>query len=71
VTQETYGREPIRYVSYGALHLCFEKLNDTYIEDTPFHFPKIGAGLGNGDWSVISQLIDLACPTRELICWEL
>ena len=72
VTQENYGRDPkVRYVSYGAIHLGFEKLNDSYPEDTPFHFPKIGAGLGNGKWEDISTLIEFACPTRELICWEI
>lgn len=72
ITQEFYGRDPnTRYVSYGAVHLGFENLNNFHVEDIPFHFPKIGAGLGNGDWNIIADLIELACPSRELICWEL
>lgn len=72
ITQEFYGRDPkVQYVSYGAIHLAFEKLHKHFPAEVPFHFPKIGAGRGNGDWLVISQLIELACPYRELVCWEL
>lgn len=72
ISQENYGRDPnIRYVSYGAIHLGFEKLQEHFPLSTIFNFPKIGAGLGNGDWNKISELIEFACPGRELICWEL
>ena len=72
VTQENYGRDPsVKYVSYGAILLGFEKLHECYHEDIPFHFPMIGAGLGNGNWVTISTLIELACPNRELICWQI
>lgn len=72
VTQEFYGRDPnTRYVSYGAILLGFEKLHDSFPEDTVFHFPKIGAGLGNGEWDTISSLIDQACPGRIMYCWEI
>jgi hypothetical protein len=72
ITQETYGRDKnTRYVSYGAIHLGFENLHSEFDINVPFHFPKIGAGLGNGNWDVISGLIHLACPNRELVCWEL
>lgn len=72
ITQEFYGNDPVvQYASYGAIHLAFEKLHKHFPAEVPFHFPKIGAGRGNGDWLVISQLIELACPYRELVCWEL
>lgn len=72
ISQETYGRDKlIKYVSYGAVHLGFEKLHEHFPSSAVFHFPKIGAGLGNGDWNEISKLIEFACPGRELICWEL
>lgn len=70
ITQEFYGRDPkVQYASYGAIHLGFEKLHNFMDKDLSFHFPKIGAGYGNGDWDTIEQLIVLACPERELICW--
>lgn len=72
ITQESYGRDPYtKYVSYGALQLCFEKAHGHFPLSAKFHFPRIGSGLGNGDWNVIEKLIELACPNRELICWEL
>jgi O-acetyl-ADP-ribose deacetylase (regulator of RNase III) len=72
ITQETYGRDPkVQYVSYGAVHLGFERLHQHYPLATVFHFPKIGAGLGNGDWDAIADLIEFACPGRDLVCWEL
>lgn len=72
ITQEFYGSDStVQYVSYGSVHLAFEKLHKHFPAEVPFHFPKIGAGRGNGDWLVISQLIELACPYRELVCWEL
>lgn len=72
VTQEFYGRDlKVQYVSYGAIHLGFENLHGFLDKDVTFHFPKIGAGLGNGNWNVIAELIELACPDRKLVCWEL
>lgn len=72
ITQASYGRDSeVRYVSYGGVLTCFEKLNEHFPLNIPFHFPKIGAGLGGGDWEVISSLIELACPQRELVCWTL
>lgn len=72
ITQENFGRElGKQYVSYGAIHLGFEKVEQYFMASMPFHFPKIGAGLGGGDWDKISMLIEFACPGRELICWTL
>jgi len=71
ISQETYGKDKlIKYVSYGAIHLGFEKLHGHFPISAVFNFPKIGAGLGNGDWKEISKLIELACPERDLVCWE-
>lgn len=62
ITQKYYGRQPIRYVSYEGLKLCFEKINKLVQENSKvqqsIHFPKIGAGLANGDWSKIKIIID-------------
>lgn len=70
ITQENYGRDSDTvYVSYGAIHLGFEKLHRSIPKHIPFHFPKIGAGLANGDWDTISNLIEFACPDRTLVCW--
>lgn len=71
ITQEYYGKDyHTQYVSYGAIHLGFEKLHKHFPLDVPFHFPRIGAGRGNGAWDKISELIEFACPDRDLTCWQ-
>lgn len=66
VTQEFYGREAgRRYVSYSAIVDCLERI-DWFLhekhrgdEDIPYlAMPKIGAGLGGGDWEVIADIIE-------------
>lgn len=60
VTQKFYGKGGNRYVDYNAIKLCFEKINNFAIENKilDVNFPMIGAGLGGGDWTLISKIID-------------
>jgi O-acetyl-ADP-ribose deacetylase (regulator of RNase III) len=75
LTQEFYGRNPQTvYVSYDAISSCFKevvKCNKGF--NDPIYFPKIGAGLGGGDWSIIEQLINDTDPKDEFekICYEI
>lgn len=60
ITQEFFGRDPdVRYVSYDAIEDSFKAIRrmvpNTNIERVLF--PLIGAGLGNGTWSVIEEII--------------
>jgi O-acetyl-ADP-ribose deacetylase (regulator of RNase III) len=63
-TQPNFG--PIgRQVSYDALVKCFEYVKEYVIfarEEAGVTlevvFPKIGAGLGGGDWDIIAPIID-------------
>lgn len=81
ITQENFGRDGKRYVNYSALARCFHEVVTDALEhkqkfpkvDTTLHFPKIGAGLGGGDWAIIEQLINDSDPTDSVrkICWEL
>ena len=70
ITQKDFGTHK-RQVNYGAVSVGFAMLDGYFKEDVEFHFPKIGAGLGGGDWEVIAELIEFYCPDRKLICWEL
>jgi O-acetyl-ADP-ribose deacetylase (regulator of RNase III) len=71
ITQEDFGRNPAtRYVSYDAIDDCFKYVNSVFL-DTTINIPKIGAGLGNGKWEVIAEIINHRCSGREVICWEL
>lgn len=80
VVQINYGRDGKRYVNYAALGRCLmevvqeaQMLRYSGVKDNTLHFPKIGAGLGGGDWSIIEQIINDSDPTNSVrkICWEL
>lgn len=61
ITQKFYGRDSnIVYVDYNALAACFIKLNERALdwEVKEMAMPKIGAGLANGDWAIIEEIID-------------
>ena len=57
ITQRDYGRDSSRvYVSYWAIAEVFRKINSRGIKEIAM--PKLGAGLANGDWNVISAIIE-------------
>jgi O-acetyl-ADP-ribose deacetylase (regulator of RNase III) len=57
ITQKDYGRRDDRvYVSYWAIAEVFRKINQWGIKEIAL--PMIGAGLANGDWKVISAIIE-------------
>lgn len=57
ITQKDYGRRDDRvYVSYWAIAEVFRKINSWGVKEVAL--PKIGAGLANGDWNVISAIIE-------------
>ena len=66
ITQEFYGYDGSKYVSYDAIDDVFKELNHTASllktvsgkEEVHFHFPKIGSALGGGDWDVIESIIN-------------
>lgn len=64
IGQLNYGRSindsgAIRtYVDYNSLAIIFSEVNEFALKTgLDVIFPKIGAGLAGGDWSVISQII--------------
>lgn len=72
ITQKDFGTHK-RQVNYGAIARGFDDLEEFYANapGLVFHFPKIGAGLGGGDWEVVAEIIEHMCPNRRLVCWEL
>lgn len=66
VTQEFYGREPgVVYVSYDGLREAMKKIDEHAKSIKSFEWtkvamalPLIGAGLAQGKWSIISQIIE-------------
>ena len=61
ITQEFYGYDGCKYVSYDAIDMAMDKMSDligSVNVITHIHFPKIGADLGGGNWNVIKEIID-------------
>ncbi len=57
ISQKDYGRDPnVRYVSYDAIADAIDYIN--LLGYTRVAFPMIGAGLANGNWSIISSIIE-------------
>lgn len=76
ITQEFYGREKKLYVSYEAIRETFWSVfSVARRNEYSVNIPKIGAGLGGGDWERILQIIkesaDEQCYTGVLNVYEL
>lgn len=74
ITQEYFGKSGYRYVNYDAIASCFTGLNKLLKEKKLKHnvvnFPRIGAGLGGGDWEIIEKIIDRTLDDRfEKVLW--
>lgn len=69
-TQDFYGRDEKRYVNYKAIVDSFSQINSRCKNET-IAIPKIGAGLGGGDWNIIKELIDDSTPNVEIHVYEL
>jgi O-acetyl-ADP-ribose deacetylase (regulator of RNase III) len=60
VTQYNYGgKEGVRYVDYEAVSNSIHEIIDWCLNNghTQFAMPKIGAGLGGGNWDIIEMII--------------
>lgn len=65
-TQYSTGGQ--RAVDYAAIKYCFLKIRKTFPETDKIGIPKIGAGLGGGDWDVIEDLIKSVAPKMDITC---
>lgn len=72
ITQNLFGRDGSKFVSYDAIHTCFVALERiAKMTGMTINIPRIGAGLGGGDWSVIEAVINSVCKESKVICWDL
>lgn len=72
ITQNLYGRDGSKFVSYDAIHTCFTTLERVAkATGMTINIPRIGAGLGGGDWNVIESIINSVCKEAKVICWDL
>jgi hypothetical protein len=82
ITQQEYGKDGRRYVSYDAVDDCMKSIaknmmmrnfftgNDS-IHNESIHMPKIGAGLGGGEWSIIEAIINHHLKDHQVIIYEI
>jgi O-acetyl-ADP-ribose deacetylase (regulator of RNase III) len=79
ITQKNYGRDPNTvYVDYDAIRVAFESLNNLIAEHhaheldrVTVNFPLIGCGLANGDWKIVSNIIDTSLTACNKFLWVL
>ena len=64
-TQYTYGRTGQRYVDYAAIKQVCQTFSKSRCH---ILIPKIGAGLGGGDWAVIEKIFDHYLGDRVTCC---
>lgn len=67
ITQEFYGRDSKRYVSYDAVDEAFSSLatHQRMYPHLKVYFPMIGGGLGNGDPNILMSIFSAHFPGPE------
>ena len=68
-TQYDYGRTGKVYVDYDAIRTCFRAFEEDFAADAlgkVVVLPRIGAGLGGGDWNKIRDIINEEVLTLDL-----
>jgi len=59
-------------VDYAAIRACFAQVAKVArLPRLPVHYPKIGAGLGGGDWTIIAQIIEDELEGLDHTLWVL
>lgn len=70
--QEFFGNDGKRYTSYDALDNGFAKVWALANESgQDVHYPLIGAGLGGGQWPIISSIINCQLTGINHTLWVL
>lgn len=71
--QFRYGRDK-QYTNYDALRSALAEMNKIISICSKRHvvgIPKIGAGLGGGDWKVIENIINEEIQSCDVVCYVL
>lgn len=73
ITQEFYGKDGSRYVSYDAIADAMQKINGFLREFDvkDIAMPRIGAGLGGGNWNIISSIIEECLTDVQPVVYDL
>lgn len=70
ITQESFGYDGARYVSYDAIDDAFRKVA-IMAKSEKVAIPMIGAGLGGGVWEAIRAIIDKASGDTPIEVYHL
>jgi len=68
-SQEYYLPRTKRHTSYDALVTGFEFIKKWSKEDIAM--PRIGCGLGGGDWHIVSAIIESVFDDRQIFVYDL
>ena len=73
ITQEHYGRAAKQYVDYEAVRKCLSEVNHIAKRLSIYRIamPRIGCGLGGGDWKVVEQIVEVTLTNYEVFVYEL
>lgn len=73
ITQENYGRDGQLYIDYQAINNVIKTVDDYACEQNISHIamPLLGAGLGGGDWNIISNIIEQQCQNTIPVVYTL
>lgn len=70
VGQQFFGRTGERFTSYDALDAGFRDIhNFALLRNLPVHYPLIGCGLGGGEWSIVSAIINARLDKIDHTLW--
>jgi len=70
-TQYYYGRKPgVLYVDYDEVKRVMALINKDFPEPAIIGMPKIGAGLAQGDWKKIEEILNSVFKDREILVYE-
>lgn len=73
ITQKDYGRGDILYVSYTAIEQSIKDINNFALSMNIklVGLPLIGCGLANGDWEIVSNIIEKYSINFQPIVYKL
>ena len=72
-TQEFYGKDGTRFIDYYAIQSCMRKLGH-FCKVTNINkiaMPKIGCGLGGGNWNKVEDIIKHELRSTNVLVYEL
>jgi O-acetyl-ADP-ribose deacetylase (regulator of RNase III) len=73
MTQEYYGNnKKFIYANYEAIRKCLRLISKLIpFTHLKIAMPKIGCGLANGDWNIVSKIVEEELGDFEVLVYEL